>query len=152
MAVERWIGAAVVAIALLTGCGDDGGAGDADGSAAVGDGSAAVELAVVDSRDSMDALETGRVLVEERCAVLQTADGRVLLLWPEGTTVEGDDAPVVRLPGGAEVPLDGEEHDIGGGYLNEDDPLPDRLAEIEVLAACAERVGTTDVYQVALDG
>jgi hypothetical protein len=120
-------------------------------------GSAAVDLAVIDSRDSMDALQPGRVLLEERCVVLETdrdlgAVGRALLLWPEGTTVGGEDDPVVRLPGGTEVPLDGEERELGGGYLNEGGPLPEELAGIDALAACSERVGTTDVYQVAHDG
>lgn len=115
-----------------------------------------VDLTVVPTAESMDALVTGRLLVEERCVVLQAGAAEpVLVLWPEGAEVVGAGATLaVRLPAGGEVPLDGERRDHGGGFVNEAPPgevLPEHLAGIDALARCAARLDLASVFQMGFD-
>lgn len=131
----------LVVLALAMGCGD----GAAEGSD---------RLVVFDGYDGrMDALASGRLTQDGRCTVMeQSLDGRTtryLVLWPEGSRLVETPTPHVVREGEPDVPVDGTEVDLGGGFLAEDDPAALAALDSDPLTTCSERTGLTSVWLAA---
>ena len=116
-------------LTLLSGC---GGAGEV---IATGD-----DVVLVSERtgDGMDAMGGGRLEMVGGCL---GADG-VVIVWPHGTEVVGDDPLTVDIPDYGTFTV-GDEVRVGGGYVLEhssDDiePGPYQIAGVTVPEACAK--------------
>lgn len=115
-----------------------------------GDGSS---LPTVEGGDSPDALTEGRLVLDGDCVVLEQTlagqEARVLTVWPEGAELEREPAPHVAVPGGPDVPLDGEVRGVAGGFLAESSAAA--VAEIgsDALDGCAARLDLRSAWLVS---
>ncbi|HEX4976380.1 MAG TPA: hypothetical protein VFV40_00815 [Nocardioides sp.] len=87
----------------------------------------------------MDALGSGRLSVVGGCLGL----GDVVVVWPHGTDVVGEEPLRVEVPGVGSVGL-GDQVEVGGGFVVEHEPGtprdagPVEVGGVSVPASCAK--------------
>lgn len=124
--------AAIVAVAVA-GCADEGSSSE-DGA------SKTVPTFESPHTTGGAALLVGTLELNGTCVFADDA----LIIWPFGAVLREGDPPVVELPDGGEVPIDGDEDQYGGGFIAESGVGVEELSP--EAQDCLDRLGLASAW------